>query len=392
MASKGDGDGAGHSISEKGFTKAEIMHTGYAMIAFVSVFVLSRLNFQVTRRKKLELQDYLLYFAYLCYLGACGQFLAVVPVYFRMADILAGKVPLPPDFLQIAGLSSRLLWGGQFVFYNGLWSVKLSLLCLYKKLLAGLPTFYIRIWWAMTTFCLLAYIGATMTLISVCNSMSAFFATATCNNSEEQDRAGVALYVAYALDVVTDLLGIIAPAPSSEAPLADPSTVMTLPIRLVWNLQMPRRQKVAICALFASGVLCIAFATIRMAFNGVTETGKPGAAEPKWLAFWSVLEMSIAVIIGCCPAFAALITTRRRTKRESSHGYVKHSGGPSSGKGSVSLKLNTMVSSKSRHASDGTLCGRSHDSQDQLALSPSSITVTTQLYQHESDTALPDKV
>lgn len=146
---------------------------------------------------------------------------------------------------------------------------------------------------------------------------------------------------------------------------------MSLPTRLVCSLQMPHRQKTAICALFATGLVCIAFATIRIAFSGITEIGEAGAAEPKWLAFWSVMEISIAVIIGCCPAFAALINTRRRTKRKPSDGYKKQSGGPSSGESSISPKLNTIISSKSRRAKDDKLYGRGHDRQDELALSPS---------------------
>jgi hypothetical protein len=158
----------------------------------------------------------------------------------------------------------------------------------------------------------------------------------------------------------------------------------------MWNLQMPRRQRVAICALFATGLICIAFATIRVVQIGVNDKGQASSPEPKWMTLWSVMELSIAVIIGCCPAFAALIGSRRKSKRKSLQGYVKHSGGSSSKKGSFSLKLSTVISAKPRDARNDKLYG--HDgSQEELALSSSSITVTTDLHQHESVTALPEK-
>lgn len=164
---------------------------------------------------------------------------------------------------------------------------------------------------------------------------------------------------------------------------------MALPIRLVWNLQMPRLQKGAVCLLFGTGLVCIAFATIRVVQIGINDKGQAGTPEPKWLTFWGVLETSIAVIIGCCPAFAALISTRRRAKREHPHGYVKQSGGSSS-KSNFGLKLKTIVSSKSRSTAD-TLYNPSNSSQEQLA-SVGGITVTTDLHQNENCTVLPDKV
>ena len=165
---------------------------------------------------------------------------------------------------------------------------------------------------------------------------------------------------------------------------------MALPIRLVWNLQMPRRKKAAICLLFGLALVCIAFATIRVMQIGINDRGQASSPEAKWLAFWSVLELSVGVIVGCCPAFASLIRARRNSKRKSSRGYLKQSG-ESSGAGSAGLRLKTIVSSKPKSTEGNTVYGRSHSSQEQLATSPLSITITTALHQTESVTALSGK-
>jgi hypothetical protein len=166
---------------------------------------------------------------------------------------------------------------------------------------------------------------------------------------------------------------------------------MALPIYLVWTLQMQPMQKIAICLLFGTGLVCISFATIRVVQIGINDKGQASTPEPKWLTLWSVLETSIAVIIGCCPAFAALIRTRRNTKRESSNGYVKHISGSLGTKSGAGIRLKAMTTFKSGNTANGTIvCHANHSSQEHLATSPGGISVTTDLRQTESVTTLRD--
>lgn len=76
-----------------------------------------------------------------------------------------------------------------------------------------------------------------------------------------------------------------------EGPLT--MAVMFLPIRLTWNLQMPRAQKVGVFVLFGSGFICIAFATLRVVQLGIDGRGRTTTPEPKWMLLWTVLECSI---------------------------------------------------------------------------------------------------
>ena len=154
---------------------------------------------------------------------------------------------------------------------------------------------------------------------------------------------------------------------------------------------MPRQQKVAICMLFATGLVCISFATIRVVQIGINDKGQSTSTDPRWMVLWSVMELSVAVIIGCCPAFAALVRSRRDIKRTSSHGYVKQSGGSSKDGRNVGLRLKTLVSLKSRDNGDDLLYSHGHSSQEQLATSPGGITVTTAPHQNQSVTTLPEK-
>jgi MFS superfamily sulfate permease-like transporter len=106
---------------------------------------------------------------------------------------------------------------------------------------------------------------------------------------------------------------------------------MILPIKLVWGLQMRRGQKIAVLALFGSGLICVAFATLRVA-QITKQSDKTGTAtiSATWLAVWSIVETSIAVCIGCCPAFAILWRAAHTPKVSyDTEGFVRHNQDPS---------------------------------------------------------------
>jgi hypothetical protein len=71
---------------------------------------------------------------------------------------------------------------------------------------------------------------------------------------------------------------------------------MGLPIKLTWNLKMVRTKKIAILVLFASGLVCIMFAVLRVAQVAIN-AAKPEAdgqpLDPTWLAIWGMVECSI---------------------------------------------------------------------------------------------------
>jgi hypothetical protein len=92
---------------------------------------------------------------------------------------------------------------------------------------------------------------------------------------------------------------------------------MVLPLGLIWNLQMPRAQKVGIGGIFCVGIICIVIAIIRVVQIGV-KSGNNSTPSSSWLALWGIVETGIAVIIGCLPSFAVL----HRNAKNSRRGYA----------------------------------------------------------------------
>lgn len=74
---------------------------------------------------------------------------------FRVYAVIGLEIPPYKTLQQDAAIMLRLITAGQMCFYTLLFSVKLSLLTLYRKLLAGLPGIYQKVWWGTVIFCVL---------------------------------------------------------------------------------------------------------------------------------------------------------------------------------------------------------------------------------------------
>lgn len=68
---------------------------------------------------------------------------------------------------------------------------------------------------------------------------------------------------------------------------------MALPIRLTWNLQMGRTKKIGVVAIFATAVLCIIVATVRVAqIAHNTMHDDRTSIDGSWMAIWGMAECS----------------------------------------------------------------------------------------------------
>jgi hypothetical protein len=69
---------------------------------------------------------------------------------------------------------------------------------------------------------------------------------------------------------------------------------MVLPMRLVWEVQLPKRQKVALGGVFALGTLIVIFAAIRMkkTIDGIKVQS---AATNVLLSLWTITECFVGM-------------------------------------------------------------------------------------------------
>lgn len=141
--------------------------------------------------------------------------------------------------------------------------------------------------------------------------MHAWFSPGECTTPRDVRAQIASLYYAFAVDVTTDLL------------------IMFLPIGLIWNLQRPRLQKIAMGVLFGIGWICVAMAIIRVVQIG-SKAQSASTPSSSWLAFWAIIEAAIAVIVGCGPGLYSTAKEVRSTRKAT---YGGSSGGAGKGYG-----------------------------------------------------------
>ncbi|KAK8078226.1 hypothetical protein PG996_004396 [Apiospora saccharicola] len=74
-------------------------------------------------------------------------------------------------------------------------------------------------------------------------------------------------------------------------------------------------QKIALVAVLSLGGIIPAFSIIRVVVT--SDTTK--LAEISWLALWSAIESSVAVMVACLASFKVLFTQQRRRRRGGMH-------------------------------------------------------------------------
>jgi hypothetical protein len=131
------------------------IQTASAMISLTSTFVIARVYVQYTKRKTMEVHDYFVYTAYILFLVMTTCYLVMIPELYIISDLTSGQIE-PWEGLQDRIIfHMRMMLVTTSLFWISLWMVKLSLLALYKKLMIGLPSVYLRAWWAVLGFCII---------------------------------------------------------------------------------------------------------------------------------------------------------------------------------------------------------------------------------------------
>jgi hypothetical protein len=148
---------------------------------------------------------------------------------------------------------------------------------------------------------------------------------------------------------------------------------------------MARGQKIAVIALFASGIVCMAFATLRVVQIGIKSENST-APSPTWLALWTIVENAIAICIGCCPAFAILYRSSHTPHVSyDTNGYVRHNQSRSGTNGNrhETIKMNSISigAGRKKAPTHGAYWDDTRSSQEELATENKTIMVTTVLQQ-----------
>jgi hypothetical protein len=123
----------------------------------------------------LAAEDYFCFFALTCFITMCSLYLTVLDPLYTSQAVAAGLIPAPANLLdQVRYLMGRF-YAIQLLFWLTLWSVKFSLLWMFRRLVIGLPIYY-NIWLGIVVFTALTLGGCEVSQLLTCDGgMKAYF-------------------------------------------------------------------------------------------------------------------------------------------------------------------------------------------------------------------------
>ncbi|RYN26799.1 hypothetical protein AA0118_g151 [Alternaria tenuissima] len=314
------------SAKTNGFAQGTVLKVAYSMLGLTSSVVLTRIVLNILKPRRLTASDYFVFIAFVFHVTKCTLYVALSPYMQRVYAVSNGETEPYPELLHDRILMAKMVFTAFCMFWAILWSIKLSLLLLYRRLLIGISQRYTVVWWCIAGICLVTFAGNYFFYFQSCGTIPGFW-TGGCTGKGPHNTQLIGLYYSFSADTSTNVM------------------IMALPIWLTWNLQMPRSKKVSILCLFATGVIYILFACLRVtqvAINAAKPEAIGQPLDPTWLAIWGMVECSIAVIIGCCPAFAVLVKALRPKNSYDSRGYRRQTNSNSDKKRGSRLELNTI--------------------------------------------------
>ncbi|RFU29596.1 hypothetical protein B7463_g6733, partial [Scytalidium lignicola] len=271
-------------------------------IVLSCVFVIARgvARYRKTRSFPLAIEDLFLLLALASFIGMAGVYLYCLPILFRSEAIGAGKERPYHGFKDDMTNMLHGFLAAQLIFWLSLWSVKLSLLFLFRKLTIGLPD-YIYIWTGIMVFTVLSFVGCVISGFTSCSSLHAWFTAGACETARDATAKKASLYYSLAVDLLTDLL------------------IMVIPIKLLWTLRISTFEKLSVGFAFSVGIITMIIAIIRVV--SLDNSVQNGEVNTSWLILWAAIEVCVAILVGCLPAFAIFVRTQMTSTRRPTFSY-----------------------------------------------------------------------
>lgn len=126
--------------------------TIYSILAVVTVVTAVRLYRPLRQPSTFQFEDAWMIVAYVWFLTLSVMYIVIAPPMLRVQDALSEKTPKYKEMTDDSFLVKKSLFFAAPFFWFCLWSVKFSLLALYKRFTNGLKL-YTRIWWGVAAFC-----------------------------------------------------------------------------------------------------------------------------------------------------------------------------------------------------------------------------------------------
>ena len=129
--------------------------TGIAMIILASAAFGARVYLGIIKKRVFAWEDGWLIAAYVFFLATSIMYLYLAPFIFKLQHLGEGRIAPYPTFLDDVLLCRSVFFFTTIGLSACLYSVKASLLSLYKKLLQGGALLFVILWWIVVAICIL---------------------------------------------------------------------------------------------------------------------------------------------------------------------------------------------------------------------------------------------
>ena len=126
--------------------------TSIAMLTIGTLFMVARCFARWYRAWRFQVEDFFMFLAYGFFLSMTISYIVIIPPLYRVTEVSEGLIKPYPEVLSDSLIIIKVFFANSMLLWFTLWSVKFSVLFLYRRLMIGLPK-YLRWWWAVLGFC-----------------------------------------------------------------------------------------------------------------------------------------------------------------------------------------------------------------------------------------------
>ncbi|KIW91784.1 uncharacterized protein Z519_07754 [Cladophialophora bantiana CBS 173.52] len=236
---------------------------------------------------------------------------------------------IPPD--SFVGARANI-WASLWCYIIGITLIKISVLLFYRRLSVKFSRAFFIATWIGIAYNILYFVSFALTLLLLCRPLHSYWDSFdpvwAATHHFHCGSEGAALPASSAFSVAGDFYSTL------------------LPLILVYYLELPRRQKIALYALFALGFMAVAAGVVRTVLMYNLLNVDYDFTWTLWLTWiWAVLELYLALFAASAPSlkpffrhfFVESINSFARGSRRRA-GYSNNNGqgvgaGQGSGKG-----------------------------------------------------------
>lgn len=181
------------------------------------------------------------------------------------------------------------VWIAMWFFITASSFVKISVLLFYRRLSVKFSKVFLIATWVGIVYNIVYMLGFFMTLLLICDPVYAYWQSFdpvwATTHEFRCNTEGLSLPASAGLSVLGDLYSTL------------------LPVFLIYHLDVPRRQKLALYALFALGFLAVAAGIVRTVLLYRLLNSEFDFTWILWETWiWGVVELYVAIWAACAPA------------------------------------------------------------------------------------------